>query len=290
VDNFLSCSANLFLMNKKLLLQLVVLFCVTQLIGLATGLALIKMQVHPTIVTDNPQDISNAVGLIVYILIFTAVLLIVIKFVKGIVFFKALEALAIFGASWLVFDATIGQLSGIIWLGLALAVLLIVLRNVFRKNIWLRNVSTILAAAGVGAIVGVALGLVPVLVFVIALGVYDFIAVFKTKHMVTLAKAITKKNLAFTYALPTKEHTFELGTGDMVVPLAVAVSVLADSFARFPYPQSLVPSVLVLIGSLAGLLWTINYASGRVGRALPALPPQVVAMLIMLGVSKLIGF
>src|SRR3989338_4603794 len=131
---------------------------------------------------------------------------------------------AVFSTSWIVASVFVGDL-----IGIAFAILLTASRIVLSENLLLRNAASIIAIIGAGALLGVSLGVVPVIVFVILLSAYDFIAVFKTKHMVTLAKAMTKKNLAFTIALPTKEHKFELGTGDLVVPLVFASAVLQEA-------------------------------------------------------------
>jgi hypothetical protein len=109
--------------------------------------------------------------------------------------------------------------------------------------------------------------------------------------MVSMAKAITNKNLAFTYALPTKEHKFELGTGDLVIPLIFAVSVLGETMKNVQANGFVLflPSILVLIASLAGLLITINYVSKKAGTALPALPLQTALMVVVFGILKIFG-
>ncbi len=280
-------------MNKTLLAQLTVLFLVTQTIGLGTGWFLVqyfqeKPEERPGIISKNPEDVSNSIALIVWILFSTAIMLVAIKYFKGKllgVLFRLLEATAVFFASWIVFSIAIGDP-----IALLLAILLIVCKNVFSQNLMLRNVSTILATAGAGAFVGIMLGVLPALVFMVLLAVYDYIAVFKTKHMVTLAKALTKKNLAFTFALPTKEHKFELGAGDMVIPLAFAVAVLGESAKTLQYPVVFLPSIVVLAASLAGLLLTIDYVSRRVGTALPALPLQTAFMVLAFAIIKIFGF
>jgi presenilin-like A22 family membrane protease len=103
-----------------------------------------------------------------------------------------------------------------------------------------------------------------------------------------MGKEMTKNNLAFTVAMPTKEHTFEMGTGDLVIPLTFAVSVMAFGFDATGV-ISLIPSAMVLFGSLIGLLWTIDYSSRNIGTALPALPPQTLCMLIMFGIAMFTG-
>lgn len=275
-------------MNNPLFVKLLIIFLVAQTLGLLVADKLIQEKVTVTIVTDNPDDVENSAGLFLYILFGTAMLLILIKFVKGRFLFwalKAVESLAIFGTSLIVF--------AVFWdsiLVVFLAIILVIARNVFYKNLHLRNISSTLATAGAGALIGVSLGVIPIIVFLIALSVYDYIAVFKTKHMVTIAKSVTKKNLSFTYALPTKEHQFELGTGDLVMPLAFASSVLAATKGIHAFPYYFIPSILILLASLAGLVLTLGYLSKRIGKALPALPPQAVLMLIAFAVTKLLGF
>ncbi len=273
---------------QKVFPTLVLLFVLTQALGLAVGANFIgeiatgEME-QPTVVTDNPEDPINAVVLIAGILVFTGVLLAVMFFFKGATLFRLMELFVVFTASILVFD-TLAKGSALVF-----AVLLIALKILFPKDVWIKNVSAIISVAGVGALIGVTLGVIPVLVFIILLSVYDFIAVFKTKHMVTLAKGISNKNLAFTLAIPTKEHQFELGTGDLVIPLVFAVSVMSSNQA-IGFPLYLVPGILILAASLVGLLWTINWVSKNVGKALPALPPQAVLMILVWLLTKAVGF
>ena len=279
-------------MDKKLLLKLTALFLVTQVIGVAVGMSFVSEiqtgEIEPRgIITDNPDDVENALYLFVAILVFTGFFLLMLKLYKGPALFKILEAIVVFSASWIVFSVFLPSVA------FMLAILLVAVRIAIPKNILFRNASSIISVAGIGALIGISLGVVPVLIFLVLLSVYDFIAVFKTKHMVTLAKNISKKNLAFTFAIPSKKlkHQFELGTGDMVMPLMFAVSVMSASALKgISYPNYLVPVTLILLGSLVGLLWTINYSSKHVGKALPALPPQTILMLLMWVVSKAIGF
>ncbi|MBI5884657.1 hypothetical protein HZB89_01015, partial [archaeon] len=149
------------------------------------------------------------------------------------------------------------------------------------------NISSVVATAGAGALIGVSMALVPIIIFIVLLSVYDLIAVFKTKHMVKMAKHIVKQNLAFTFALPTKVHVFELGTGDLVIPLVVASSVL--KFWHSGFIVNLAAAVLVLFASLAGLVWTMEISQKKIGRPLPALPLQTVSMLLMIGLLWLAG-
>ena len=272
-------------MNRELLAWLALLFVVTQAVGLFVAGTLVRDDVKATFITDNPDDVENSVGLIVYILFFTACLLIAIRFFAGRIrlLFRVIELLAVFGTSVIVFSAFFPEAA------LHFALLVLALKLAVPDSVALRNATAVIATAGAGSLVGVSLGILPVIVFIALLSVYDLIAVFGTKHMVVMAKAMTKENVSFTFALPTKEHTFELGTGDMVIPLAFASSVLAANTKFMAFPWTYAMPALLLLASLAGLLWTINFISKRVGMALPALPPQTALMLAVFFVGKAIG-
>ncbi|MBN2067332.1 MAG: hypothetical protein JW744_02600 [Candidatus Diapherotrites archaeon] len=267
----------------RLFPQLMAVFAITQLIGLCVGVSLIgaietgELE-QPTVVTENPDDPINAIALIVYILFFTGMLLILMRLFKGRWLFKLLETVVVFTASIIVFSAFIPSIAFLF------TVLIVGLRLLMPGHIMLRNCVAIIAISGVGAMVGVTLGVIPIVLFLILLACYDFIAVFKTKHMVTLAKGIANRNLAFTVAMPTPKHQFELGTGDLVLPLAFAVSVM-ESKQAIGFPGFVFPAVLVLAASLAGLLITIWYANRHVGKALPALPLQAAFMVMAWALS-----
>jgi presenilin-like A22 family membrane protease len=271
-------------MNSKLVLMLIGIFLITQTLGLIVADKLITEEISAPLVTDNPQDIENSIGLFVYIIVFTAILLIFIKFFAKFsgTLFKLMELLAIFAASTLVSVVFINSIFALI-----IPITLIALRIIFSKNIWLRNLTSVIATAGAGALIGVSLGIIPVIVLIILLAVYDFIAVFKTKHMVTLAKSITKKNLSFTYALPTKEHQFELGTGDLVIPLVFSASLLSEFKGIKSFPEYFFPSIIILIVSLIGLIITMEFVSKN-KTPLPALPLQSALMIIVYLIISLI--
>lgn len=271
-------------MKDRLMLQLAVLFIATQLLGLYVAQDLIKADVKAELFTENSEDVENAVGLFAYIIVFTIIFLAAIKFMKAGILFKAFEALAIFGTGIIVFS-TIPLVNE---LALMFAVLLVILRNVLRESLALKNFAAMIAVAGAGSLIGVSLGIFPVLVFVILLSAYDIIAVFFTKHMVEMAKGITEQNVAFTFSLPTEKHVFQLGTGDLVIPLVFSVSAMNSAALKgIVFPNFLIPGILILTASLIGLILTLEFAR-RKEIALPALPPQAVLMIIAWMISAAI--
>lgn len=277
-------------MNKQLIAQLALIFIVTQAVGLYAGNYLVDEQLGTTIVNEDPDSVDNSIGLIGIIMASTLAIILILRFGPDwviIVILKAIESLALFVTALIVLMPT-GMADEVI---LVFAAALIIGRLILSKNILLRNISSMIAAAGAGSLIGASLGVIPLIVFMVLLGIYDFIAVFKTKHMVELADGITKNNLAFTFAMPTKEHKFELGTGDIVVPLAFAVSVLASAKeALIPAPYFLIPPIAVLIASFSGILITLFFVSGKKAKPMPAIPIQAGLMIVAFVLIKLAGY
>lgn len=259
-------------MSPKLVSELILLFLATQVLGLAVANVLIKENVRVTILTDNPEDIENAFALFGYILFVTAIFILIITFVKVRGITMLFEILALSATSTLVFAALLPDVA------LLFTAVIIMLRLSLRENAFVKNLSSTIATAGAGALIGISLGVVPVVAFLAILCMYDYIAVFKTKHMVKMAEAITRDNAAFTFSLPSKERTYQLGTGDLVMPLVFATSIMAKTKNFYPAPYYLVPVALVLFASILGLFGTFFYLTKK-RHALPALPLQGILMI-----------
>jgi len=99
-------------------------------------------------------------------------------------------------------------------------------------------------AAAVAAILGISLSILPVFVLLIMLAIYDAISVYKTKHMITLADAVTQERLPVLLVVPTskgysflkqkslkeqikkkeKREAVFMGLGDIAIPGVLVVS------------------------------------------------------------------
>jgi len=261
----------------KTVFTIVIIFLITQLLGLYVGnqyLGGIEAGELPPAVED-PESVGNSFMLFVYILAATGGILLLVRFWKPSI--RALEAFVVFFSSWITFDFLVPIGIWYFSLGFFLAIILTAWKAL-RPTILSQNVAAIISGAGVGALLGASLGIVPSLVFLILLCVYDFVSVFITKHMVHLAKALTKTPMAFTIAAPhkfkkatyigtkkakKKFHVFQLGVGDMVIPLMFSISLLR----KF----TIINSLFTIIGSTIALLLLIYYMSKK-PRPLPALP------------------
>ncbi|MDD5111731.1 MAG: presenilin family intramembrane aspartyl protease, partial [Candidatus Altiarchaeota archaeon] len=133
------------------------------------------------------------------ILIMTGLLLILIKYKLDIII-KILAIIAVLYAMTLALIALLGNY------GIIAAITLIALTAWKKKNILLYNLTLILTVVGAGALLGASLSIAPSLLLLIILSIYDLIAVFWTKHMVTLAEN-AKGKLPFMFIIPHKGKT-----------------------------------------------------------------------------------
>lgn len=136
-----------------------------------------------------------------------------------------------------------------------------------------------LAAGSLTALLGVSLGILPVIVLMIVLLIYDAIAVYGTKHMLLLADAVSDMKLPIMLVMPSspgfdytaspslketrakvkaapqeREATF-MGLGDVVIPGVLVVS----AFVYLPshllggfFPSNLLVAFGAMLGSLLG--------------------------------------
>ncbi len=310
--------------------QILVMFMIVQFFGL-----LLATQWYyglPASYLSNTQVVSGAASTLLYIAYivgFSILIVIVMRFYKGQMLFRLLEALVIFISTFFVFLIIAGTLNSSAYVSLAgspltidfIAAVAAALLLVLFKNKWprLRNTTAIIASVGVGVVLGISFPFYFAYLFMVVLAVYDFIAVFVTKHMITMAKAMSSMNLSFLIgvneveAVPEKALSkkevrgyrkelaeasrknptireivnsklvpfsahIELGTGDLGVPLMLAV-------AAYGVNLNFTLSLFVTVGAIGGLITTM-YILRKYKRALPAIPPLLggitVAMLVYL--------
>lgn len=195
---------------------LVTIFIVTQVFGLYTishDLAVLKDPTTGQLILDHPDtaigerpDIQNW-SAVIYISIAIAVgtflVMVIVRF-KGVRLWK----LWFFLAVWLTISITIGVF---VRRELAYTIAFILAAvKIFRHNSITHNVTEILMYTGIAVL------LVPLLksplwafVLLLVISAYDIIAVWKSKHMVKMAKFQTKTKLFAGLLVPYKEEKKE---------------------------------------------------------------------------------
>ena len=212
------------------------LMLVVELIALFLGAPLDAADTH---VFENPDSPVNSLYYIGFVLLFTLFLLLIIKWDK-----KWMIQLIIFGA----IIATIYYvlcplfvkvfpLNTSIVLSVSIAVILTLILYVFPEW-YIIDFVGIIVGAGTAAIFGISLSIIPVLLLLVLLAVYDAIAVYQTKHMVALAEGVMDLHLPILFIVPKhrgysfREETFDkeerdaffMGLGDAVIPAILVVS------------------------------------------------------------------
>ena len=168
--------------------------------------------------------------------------------------------------------------------------LLITITFLFIKNVLAHNVGIILAVAGIGFMLGLAISPETAVIIMIILSFYDIIAVYVTGHMIKMAKTMIRSGAIFGLIIPSQmkgffSHKQEaqaqigigdrfmiLGSGDIGLPV-----VLASSVVR----HSLNGAIIVALFSLVGLFLThLIFVNQRERKPMAALPPIATMSII----------
>lgn len=268
--------------------NLLLLFVAAQLLGFYTGNFIIDDAQHNEVVQglrviSEPSGAEGVFYLFFYVLVGALIMYLLVRFYKGDLLFILLEFAVISFASSIVFYSFIRlafpELTAMV-LAVALGLSLGFLKAALPR---LRNFAAVLATAGAGAVFGLSLGFYQALIFLFLLSVYDYIAVFKTKHMVAMAENLSKRQASFlvssTQQTARGEMKLELGTGDMLIPVILEVSgyKIGPAYAGIAFAAS-VSALFVLFILLA-----------KKKAVLPALPIIAGCNIVFFGVSKLLG-
>jgi len=245
-------------------------------------------------ITQTPA--YSALGpILIYFFAVVIILGVVLFLVPVSVLKLILRALFAFLFGWGIFVILI------LWLPLAVTLafaLTVALGWFFLPRVWLHNLAMILAMVSVGAVFGRMISPWTAMVLLLALSIYDFLAV-RFGYMVWMAKKMSDSNTLPAFFIPRsilewnnslKESSVTrlmeqksidrkysiLGGGDIAFPLLLAS---ATYFARGFYPALLV-AVFALAGLIAAYWIQARFLKGK---AMPALPP--IAALSLIGLT-----
>ena len=261
--------------SLKLFVFEAVLFFLTLILGVASAIRITK------VVTVKIEKISlEPFSLFDFVLSFLVALLIVffiIRFIKARpkagVLFKILFVFPVFVGGFFFFSLWIGDLFALILISL------LIIYWLKKPNILIHNFLFISGMIGVGSIFGLRLDPLLVVFLLVIFSIYDIIAVYKTKHMIKMAKAMVEAGVVPGIVLPPKAGDFQaplknikvggrfliLGGGDIVFPLLLVTSVVLYSVT-----DALIITAFATLGLLVSFLL---FASQKERKPIPALPP-----------------
>ena len=160
---------------------------------------------------EDPEDPINSVVYIGIILVFTAFILWIAK--NGLDYILQLIFLSSIGVTFIYvfypFFYSIGITDTAGYIGAAgLAVQLTFLLMTYPEW-YVIDIAGVILAAGVAAIFGISFGLLPALLLLIGLAIYDAWAVYRTGHMVDLADSVMDLKLPILLVMPkTSSYSF----------------------------------------------------------------------------------
>jgi presenilin-like A22 family membrane protease len=221
----------------------------------------------------DPDDPMIPVLYILAILGFTfAILYIIKKKRENIVrlIFLGAVAYTIFFVIWIVLMSLTVFYAA---LAISIALTAVITYYLVKKPEWyVIDAAGILMSIGIIGIFGISLSILPVLVLLIALAIYDAISVYGTKHMIALADGVTNMRLPILLVIPKRRgysyldqkplkqqleeggerEAMFMGLGDIIIPGVLVVS--AFSFLSDDLVSGISSNLIVALGTLVGAI------------------------------------
>ncbi len=225
-----------------------------------------------------PSAVISVPYALALLLFATLLLLFVLRVFKSPIIFETLFALTMLSGAWFLADIFFSPGAAIV-IGSAV----ILLRFIW-KSVLAANASLIVGVAGIAASLASSLSANAVLVLLTVLSFYDIVAVYRTKHMVRMFRALASRGALFAFKLTpiTPRALFApadaggdgmvLGTGDVALPVILAVAAVRTAPIH---------AVSALAGAMIGFVLMVALYFSQTRRApMPALPPIALGSIL----------
>jgi len=244
---------------------LLVLFLAAQLIGLFVTQKYLDKNLPYNVERPKFEEKTSFIQIFLIIIIATAMVFILTRFKAfglwriwfflGVCFTLVISLTIIaefFGLSRFVSER----------LALVVALILAALK-IFKPNVYIHNFTELFIYGGLAAVFVPIMNLFSISILLVLISIYDAIAVWKTKHMIKLAKFQSKLKLFIGLLIPYGKKTKAiLGGGDIGFPLLFAGVVLK----QFGFIKALI------IPFFVGLSLLFLLMIGKKDRFYPAMP------------------
>lgn len=222
---------------------------------------------------SNPQATSNVLWWVAIIIVFTAFILVVVRMNQRWII-QAFILFTVFSTMLYVFFAVFSMVLPVeidvfltinVLLTIVLSIALTVLLYKFPEW-YIVDITGLIIGAGAASIFGISLAIIPTLLLLVLLAVYDYIAVYRTKHMIALAEGVMDLRLPILLVIPKRwsysfitdkfdkeeREAFFMGLGDAVMPtiLVISANTFANSASFFGGVN--LPALGTMLGIFAG--------------------------------------
>lgn len=286
-----------------LIAQIVGLLVVNKYIDHGTSIAKQEIVMKPLPYNLERPEVENKSSSFVYItislIIGTALVLLLVKFNKPFiwrVWFFITVALTLSIALAAFINAKIAA---------AIALVLTVLK-LYRPNIITQNISEIFIYGGLAAVFVPVMNMFAAFMLLLVISIYDFIAVFKTKHMIKLASFQSESKVFAGLLIPydtsasMKPHAgidskksrsvahpvAVLGGGDIGFTLMFAGVVMKVLMLQEPETIAFLKTLIIPLFTAASLLFLL--VKGQKNKFYPAMPVLSLGCLVGYGIVMLI--
>ncbi len=247
--------------------------------------------------TPQTQGVESFITIMLAVLIGTVLALALIRFNQHSLW-KIWFLVAIFVTLTVAFGSFFSETIAIVLAAL------FALWKVFRPNIYVHNLTELFIYGGLAAIFVNMLNILAAVLLLLFISAYDAYAVWKSKHMITLAKFQTDSKLfagvLIPYKLPkssmksskstkTKRvKTAILGGGDIGFPLLFAGVLFKELLAKNSVSVALAEVLIVPICATLALGWLLY--KGQKDKFYPAMPFISTGCFIGLAIMHFLGF
>ncbi|CAC11210.1 conserved hypothetical membrane protein [Thermoplasma acidophilum] len=157
----------------------------------------------------------------------------------------------------------------------------------FRNEWYVTDLAGFFLSVGISSIWGITFGVWAAVAFLIAFEIYDYIAVYKTRHMISLARYAVDSDLPMLFVLPENSgftmrglsfdnrgdgNVLMIGFGDIALP-----SIMVVSSAIYGISHILFFTVLPLAGGLIGMAVLYFWNRDRPAPGLPYINTGTIA-------------
>ncbi|MCX6669319.1 MAG: presenilin family intramembrane aspartyl protease [Methanothrix sp.] len=238
-------------------------------------------------VFEDPTSASNPFIYLLLILGFTAFLLLAIRLRQRWV----ISGFILISVAASIYYVLVAFISPLLALIPTLAILLL-LR--FYPEWYVIDAFGILVCAGISSLFGVSLTILPALLLLLVLAVYDAISVYKTRHMISLAEGVISIKAPLLFVVPkSRDYSFRkdqvsvssqeggkrgayfLGLGDAIIPTILVISANWSLPAASYYGINL-PSFGAMLGTYLGFLFLMTTSRDKPQAGLPFLNSGVI--------------
>jgi len=270
------------------MLTLVLLFLLTQLIGLSILYKDISIKIGPTgekevvhsetVLGPRPEIYGwETFAWIMFGIVISTGLILVIIWLKKVIWWKGLFFISVFLTISLALGVFMPTEYAFI-LAFAIAAL-----KLYKPNLFIHNIAQVLMYSGIAVLLVPLFDITWIIAVLIVISLYDIYAVFKSKHMVKMALFQTKSKLFAGITVPLRKvkkgkgkkvklREAIIGGGDVAFPLLFAGVVMESLMKSTSISMGMAFLKVLIIPIVVSLTLLFLLIKGKEGKFYPGMP------------------